>query len=178
MDGKKILVVYYSRTGATRKVAEEVAKQLSCELKEIKSTPSYPLGVIGYQRALFHTLFKKDIKISIDQSDVKKYDLVIVGGPAWGGLPAIPVRRFLEVYKNDLKEVAFLMTQGGESGREKFFTKMREACGKSSRAQLAVSKKDFDKGDIKKTVSTFISQLNLKAKDAGFKQKPESFASL
>ena len=46
----KMLVVFYSRTGNTRKVAEELEKVLECDMEEIIDTKNRS-GSLGYLRS-------------------------------------------------------------------------------------------------------------------------------
>ncbi|MGZ7109578.1 MAG: flavodoxin family protein, partial [Methanobacterium sp.] len=46
----KILVVFYSRTDNTRKVAEEIKNSLDCDIEEIIDTQNRS-GPLGYMRS-------------------------------------------------------------------------------------------------------------------------------
>jgi flavodoxin len=176
---KKILVVYFSRTGNSKKVAMEIGRQLVCDVLEIKSSPGYPKGFWGYQRALLHAAFKRIPSIQIESSNITKYDLVVVGGPMWGSSLSSPVRGFLSTYRGQLKDVAFFVTQGGNFARDKIKKQMSDVCGKSPGAFLAIAEQDMRDGSYAVKVSSFIDQLDLKAKKPiGQKRPPESFASL
>lgn len=175
---KKILVVYYSRTGNSKKVATEIARNLLCDVLEIKSSPTYPKGFWGYQRALIHAAFKRIPSIQIESSNITRYDLVIIGGPMWGSSLSSPVRGFLATYRGQLKDVAFFVTQGGNFAREKIKKQMSEICGKNPGAFLAVSDQDMRDGGYTKKVANFINQLDLKARQPELQRRPpENFAS-
>ncbi|MGZ3747924.1 MAG: flavodoxin family protein [Pseudobdellovibrionaceae bacterium] len=177
MDNKNILVVYYSRSGNTRKVAEEIAQRIGCDIQEIKSTHAYPMGYRGYQKALLHAAFKKKPTIKLDNSNLSQYDLVIVGGPVWGGTLSPPVRSFLETYKNQIKNVAFFLTQGGTFGRQRLFFQMTEVCGKTPLAFLAVNDSDLHGENYQKRVAWFLRELKLEPVEAKMKSPPENFMS-
>ena len=63
----KSLVIYYSKTGNTEKVARAIAKGLEADLKRVEEV-----------------------------HDVSGYDLICVGTPVYGFAPAKPVKKFLE----------------------------------------------------------------------------------
>jgi flavodoxin len=50
MGGKKILAVYCSRTGTTRKIANEISSKLDCDVEEIIDLKTRA-GPIGYMAA-------------------------------------------------------------------------------------------------------------------------------
>ena len=54
----KILVVYYSRTGNTRKVAEEIENTLNCDIEEIIDTKNRS-GLLNYITSGFQASRKK-----------------------------------------------------------------------------------------------------------------------
>jgi flavodoxin I len=65
----KAIVIYYSKTGNTKKVAEAIAEELKAELK------------------------------SVDEVEVDKlgdYQLLCIGTPVYGGSPCSQIREFLE----------------------------------------------------------------------------------
>ena len=61
----KVLVVYYSRTGNTRFVAEAVAQSLKADIEEIRDRKNR-MGIFGFLRCGYEAIFKKltDIEVS------------------------------------------------------------------------------------------------------------------
>ena len=53
----KVLVVYYSRTGNTRFVAEAIAQSLEADIEEIKDGKNR-MGVFGFLRRGYEAIFK------------------------------------------------------------------------------------------------------------------------
>lgn len=176
MAAKNVLVVYFSRTGNSRRVAEELSRRIGCDIEEIKSSPTYPTGFRGYQKALFHAALKRRPNVHIGKNNLSQYDLVIVGGPVWGSSLSAPLRSFLDTYRGQLKDVAFFLTQGGTFGREKVLQQMKEVCGKSPSAVLSVSERDLRGESYKKRISAFLDELKL-TKEPKVNRPPESFAS-
>jgi len=115
----KALVVYYSRTGHTKEIAETIADMLSCSREEIIDTKKRS-GPLGFMRSGYQTKKKSLTDIKDLETDVSVYDLVIVGTPVWGGTVSVPVRTFLHQYKDLLKSVAFFSTHGGEDTQDEF----------------------------------------------------------
>lgn len=160
MSPERVLIVYFSRTGRTKILAREIAHKLGCAVEEIKSPKRYT-GFFGYQLALAQATFKILPEISPLQSNLANYDLIILGGPVWGGSMCSPLRTFIETYKNEFKNVAFIATQSGTVGRKHIFEKMRIAVQRMPLATLDVTERDFKNGLYRNSISSFISKLSL-----------------
>lgn len=112
----KKLVVYYSRTGNTKFVAEKIANQLNadtCEIIDKKNRKGRLVFLTGGFAALREKLTKIEVKKSIDD-----YDLIIVGSPVWAGKITPATRTFL--VNNDFsdKQIAFFVTLGGDKPKK------------------------------------------------------------
>ncbi len=152
----KTLVVYYSRTGHTKKVAETIADLLDCDKEELIDTQGRS-GLIGFVRSGRQAL-KKDMTILKDiKKDVSGYDLVIVGTPVWVLTMAAPVRAFLHDYRDQFKKVAFFCTYGG-MGAERTFADMERICT-SPVTVLKVRIIDLAMERYTKKVNTFVNEL-------------------
>lgn len=161
MINEKILVVYYSNSGHTKKLAKEIAKELNCAIEEIKTTASYD-GFIGYQRALFHALFRSLPKIKKLKHNPLDYELIVLGGPVWGWSAAGPVRTFLNEYKNSIKKISFFLTQGSPYGKSQVFEQMGEVADKTPLAILSVTDKKLIDDSFKENVATYITKIHEK----------------
>jgi flavodoxin len=106
----KSLIVFYSRTGTTKKIAQEIAKKINADLDELidlKNRKGFLNWIIAGKEGMKKSLTK--IKYS---KDPKKYDLVVIGTPIWVSItPA--ARSYLS--NNKFKRVAFFSTSGGEN---------------------------------------------------------------
>ncbi len=158
MDTRKLLIVYFSRSGTTRAVARLLAQKLQCDSEEIRPRTSY-FGWLGYQRALVHSTFRKQPPIELLRVNPGDYDLILVGGPVWGASIPAPIRSFLNLYKSQLKNVAFFLTQGGEMGRGRFFEQMQEASQRKPLALLAVKEEEVRLGRVNRKISVFLAKI-------------------
>jgi len=120
----KCLVVYYTRTGNTKKLAEIICEKLGGVLQPIISRKRFR-GPWGFLYAGFMSRMKKLPEIEPVGKDIRGYDLVVVGTPVWASTMAAPVRTFLSRYKNEIQRVAFFSTMGG-TGVGRTFTDMEE----------------------------------------------------
>lgn len=110
----KALVVFFSRSGVTKKVAEGIAELLGCDMQAIVSARGYS-GLFGWFRAGKETAKKNLPEIHELERSPGDYDLVIVGTPVWANTMASPVRSFFSKYHDELKKVSLFATKGGKS---------------------------------------------------------------
>lgn len=118
----KSLVVFYSRTGTTKKVAIEIAHKLGAELEEIIDLKDRK-GAIGWLSGGKDAFKKNPTEIKKIEKNPKDYDLVVVGTPVWASTMAPAIRVYLSTAK--IKKAAFFVTMGGR-GDEKTYADMHE----------------------------------------------------
>ena len=87
------LVLYFSATGTTKKVAEEVAEKLNADIAEIHPVTPYTDEDLNWHdestRATVEQKQEHDGRIPIksDLPALDGYDNVIIGHPIWWGIP-------------------------------------------------------------------------------------------
>ena len=149
----KTLVVYYSRTGNTRKAGKEIARQLKADEEEILDVKNRS-GPIGWLKSGRDAQKKILSEIKPTKKDPSKYDLTIVGTPIWAWTVSSPVRTYLS--KNKFKKVAFFCTCGGDSG--KAFVEM-ETASKKPVASLVISEKELKENTYQQKIKEFVVSL-------------------
>lgn len=157
MTRKKILVTYYSRTGTTRKIGEELAEKLKADKEEIIDTKDRS-GVKGYITAGRDAMKKTLTEIKKTESNLAEYDLVLIGTPIWAWNVSTPVRTFLAQNCNWIQKTAFFCTMGG-SGDMKAFDEMISICGKRPTATLSLTTKDVKKNRYAERLDAFVSAM-------------------
>ncbi|MDE6697053.1 MAG: hypothetical protein K2K25_09235, partial [Muribaculaceae bacterium] len=107
----KTLVLYYSQTGATKAVAEELQKQLGCDIDSIVAVNPYD-GDYGQTIARWMQEKNDSVKVEIKPINVNldEYDTIFLGFPIWGGTYALPMASFLSDNKLDGKNVVTFAT--------------------------------------------------------------------
>ena len=101
---KNYLVLYYSKTGNSKFIAEKLASEIKCDILRIKP-------MIDNVLILFLlSLFKIKIPTNISIHDFSKYDEVIILGPIWGGQLVSPLRTVLQLSVKTLKNTHFAVT--------------------------------------------------------------------
>ena len=158
MRNPRTLLVYYSRTGTTREVAQEISTILACDVEEIVDTKNRQ-GVFGYLRSGFDAAFRRLTKLEPVRHDPASYDLIIVGTPVWNASLSAPVRTYLTMHRGQLKNVAFFCTYGG-SGSRRVFRQMSEISGKSPLDVLDVREADVKRRTYVDHVKAFVSTVS------------------
>ena len=133
----RIIVVYYSRTGVTRRCAEQVAAALYCDCVEIRDQrerEGFAGGVGGFLEALGEGY----TEIEVPPLDFGSYDAVVIGSPVWGFSPAPAIRTFLSDRGGDFKAIGLFATVSLLGGR-RALRKMQEICGADALATLALT---------------------------------------
>lgn len=106
----KILVVYYSKTGNTRKIAQELSVKLKADIDEIKEARKR--GFLGtWLKGTRQAMKEKSSQVTFSKNP-GDYDLVVLGGPIWAWNLIPPLRGYLEQNKDKIKKLAFFVTYG------------------------------------------------------------------
>jgi len=153
----RTLVVYYSRSGHTRRIAEEVAAALGADLEEIRE-PGDRSGLFGYARCALEALFGASAEIGAPRRDPSGYEQVVVGTPVWYAAVSTPVRTYLWVERPRLPRVAFFLTHGG-FGRERVLGQMSALAGQRPVAELALRLREIESGEHREKVASFARSL-------------------
>jgi flavodoxin len=159
----RILIVYYSRTGYTRKLAREIASAMDADVEPVDDGRDRS-GPLGYLRSAIEAGKKKTIDILPPAYDPTRYDLVVLGTPVWVGSLCSPLRSYMAAHKTQLPRVAFFCTQGG-SGAQKAFRDMEKLCGQAPVASLAVSDSQLNANTYRSELEGFVRTLTAAAND-------------
>ena len=158
---RNILVVYYSRTGSTRKVAEYITKQLDADMEAIIDMKKRS-GVGGFVLGGKDSLMRKETEISEIKKDPSKYELVIVGSPIWAGNMPPAIRTYLNKYKANIESVAFFATSGGSS-QVKIFEEVKSLLDKELISLMRICTKEIkDDSVFNAKLSSFIKNITQK----------------
>lgn len=152
----RILLVYYSRTGYTRKVAMEIAAACGCDVEELRDAVGR-CGPVGYARSVFEAVSRFDTLLQPTERDPADYGLVIVGTPIWFWNLSSPVRTWVRRHRARLHEVAFFCTCGS-SGERRALAEFEALCG-TAVASLALTDRQIDAGQHSVKVAGFAGHL-------------------
>jgi flavodoxin len=160
---KKVLVVYFSRTGNTKKVAEDIAARLDADTERIISTKNLS-GCSGLLGILIKTILKKPITIAEPEKSPADYGLVILGTPCWGGKASGPVAAYAGKFKGFFKRVAYFYTSKGTPKKETVITDLETLTGQKGVAGMGFRSdelKPANSGKYEKKLNSFFESISL-----------------
>lgn len=106
----KSLVVYYSRTGVSQRVAQALAGELSADTFRITDGRDRHT-TLGYWRSVWEARKEKTGPIDPYEGDISQYDVVILCAPVWEKHLATPALSFLQQYASQAKNLACALTK-------------------------------------------------------------------
>jgi flavodoxin len=112
----KTIVLYYSRTRKTAKVAETLAKELGSDINEIKDSKQRN-NVLNYIGASMDAFRENKTEISPSTVDLSPYGLVYIGTPVWAGKPTPAIVSLIDNCNFQGKDVILFATLGGSGGK-------------------------------------------------------------
>lgn len=102
-EGGRTLVVYYSATGNTQRVAEYIAAATGGDLFELVPSDSYTDADLDWtdenSRVVHEYENESERDVALEQTSVEnwaEYDTVFIGYPIWWGIAAWPVNTFID----------------------------------------------------------------------------------
>jgi len=118
-ETKKILVAYFSHTGNTREIANQIHKKVGGEIFEIQSVNPYPDDydtVVKQAREELDSGYKPALKTTV--ANIGSYEVIFIGYPDWWGTFPAPVKTFLSAYDFSGKVIVpFCTHEGSGLGR-------------------------------------------------------------
>lgn len=112
--GKKILIVYYSHSQNTERLAQKVQQAVSGTLCELRPADAYPAdydAVVAQAKEEIKADYRPPLQpLTVDASG---FDVLLVGSPNWCSTVAPPVATFLSGYDLTGKTVVLFNTNGG-----------------------------------------------------------------
>jgi len=157
MEAKDALVVWYSRSGATERVARAIAEGLGCDLEQIVDRRDRG-GLLGFMATARDAMTGSPADIEEPENAPSERQLVVIGTPVWTFTVSSPVRAYLSRQRGRLPRVAFFLTAMG-IGAQRTFGAMAELCGKDAVATLALRRRHVVKGRQAERVAEFVGRL-------------------
>ena len=129
----KVLVAYFSASGVTKKVAEELAKIRRADLFEIRPERPYTAADLDWENPLSRStreMRDPDCRPAITGKveNMAQYDIVFVGFPIWWNREPSVVDTFLDAHDFTGKKIVPFCTSGG-SGIEEASERIQELTG-------------------------------------------------
>lgn len=129
----KYKVVYFSRTGTSKRVAQKISNKLSCDIIEITDGMNWK-GILGFIKGGYYATANKNVNIEV-HGNVDSLDEIILVTPLWAGGLTPAVRAFLK--KVSLDKVHLVVTSNGSN--------IKNPQGFKSLSEIVRTKNDEDK---------------------------------
>ena len=160
-QNKKVLVAYFSATGTTKRVAENLAKATGAVVYEIKPAVPYTDADLNWRDSNSRSSVEMNNKTSrpemaADNFSVKEYDTVYLGFPIWWGTAPHIVETFLEKHDFTGKTIILFATSGssGMGNTDKDLKSSVSASTKIVKGKTLNSNPSVE--ELKKWVATFL----------------------
>lgn len=123
-----VLVAYFSKTGTTEKVAQNIAAAVGGTLFEIKTEKVYPKSYLKTVAAAKIEQLKGELPVLTEKiPNMEEYDTVFLGFPLWWFTCPNAIFSFLATYDFSGKTIRPFCTHGG-SGPRHTAEDIRKAC--------------------------------------------------
>ena len=114
----KALVAYFSASGVTARVAENLAKAAGADLYEMKPAVPYTKDDLNWMNKQSRSSVEMRDKssrpaLADTDADIAAYDTIFVGFPIWWYIAPTIINTFLEAYDFSGKKVVLFATSGG-----------------------------------------------------------------
>jgi flavodoxin len=155
----KVLVVYYSRTGTTKKLAQKLSAELKADIEELIDRKNRS-GLIGWLYGGRDGMKRIPTDIDPVKSDPADYDVVLIGGPLWGFRGIAPASRtYLLQNKDKIKQVAFFMTRAGKRSSDPALDDLKQVYGKPVLGTLDIMQKDLESPETAEQIASFVKTI-------------------
>jgi len=148
-----VLVIVYSHTGTSRKVAELLCSQQGWRLADVAD--AHPRsGALGTWRCLLDAFFQRQPAIRYDGPPPGDFDAVVLVSPIWMLRLAGPMRSFVAQQRHRLPNVAVVSVMGGE-GAPTAAAEIGELLGHAPLMTAEVTRREVDDGSCAVRLQAF-----------------------
>ena len=114
----KILIVYFSASGVTKRVAKNIANATGGDLFEIEPEEKYTSEDLNWRNKQSRSSIEmqnREIRQKIKEKNIKikDYDTILIGFPIWWGVAPTIVNTFIESIDLSEKKLIPFCTSGG-----------------------------------------------------------------
>lgn len=124
----RILTLYYSKSGHTKRVAEVIHESVGGDIVPIHTKENYAHSYVGAViQGGFQRLTGRNPRLLPLPVDPTDYDVIFLGGPVWWFTIAPALKQFLVDYDLSGKTIYPFLTSGGQPRNA--FQDLEMACG-------------------------------------------------
>lgn len=155
----KTLIMYYTRTGNAKFMAETIAAELGADVEEVIDLKKRE-GKLGWWSAGKDAMGGKETEIAQPKRTPTDYDLLIIGQPVWAGNPTPAIRTYLA--KNNLsgKKIALFFSASNLGKAVERTKALMPDC--TFVGELTINEKAFEnKEETKKKIADWCNTLKM-----------------
>jgi flavodoxin len=152
----KTLVVYYSRDGHTKMVGDTLADMFNADVEELVDQKDRT-GLLGTATAGADAIAEKTTDLAALKHAVERYDIILIGTPAWFNHVTPAVRSYLLMQPLKGRCIAFFATCN-KFGADKAIQQMKELFPEDETVaypSLPLTHADLQEKDLPTLLRTF-----------------------
>ncbi len=113
----KIIVLYYSFTGHTSRIAKALAKELGADVAEVRECKKR--GILGaFTAGAYAAIRMRGVPITVTPHvDCAAYDKAIIAMPVWAGMPAPAYHSVLDMLPSGMQLELLMVSGSGDTSR-------------------------------------------------------------
>lgn len=134
-NGGGVLIVYFSYSGNTRRVADEIVSQSGCDGVEIVPSTPYTAADTNYNNSNSRSQVERrtDARPEISnqtysQIDMAQYGTVVIGYPIWNGYEPMIIRTFIEHFNGLSGKTVYTFSTAASSGGSTAHNSIQSRC--------------------------------------------------
>jgi flavodoxin len=149
----RILIVSYSNTGTSRRVADLLSGKFQWPRGEVSEERSRT-GAAGTLRCVMDSLLRRHPAIRYEGPDPRGFDTVVLIAPIWLYRLAGPMRSFVRDHAAGLKRVAVISVMGGQ-GATNAFAEIGRILGRPPILSTSFTAREVDDGSYSAGLEVF-----------------------
>jgi flavodoxin len=156
----KILVVYFSHTGNTKALGQQIQSIVGGDVFEIEPVTPYPSELADIRgRANAEKEASNFPSLKAKVQNINTYDVIFIGTPVWMGSYSVPISSFVAEHNLAGKTVIPFVTYNGNAGNSlEDLTNLFP----NSKTLKGLSVKGTEVNESKPQISEWISSLGIK----------------
>lgn len=158
----KKLIAYFSCSGVTKSVAENLAEVTNGDIYEIMPKEAYTNADLDWMDKSSRSTLESKNNLSRPEiagkvENMEDYDVIFLGFPIWWYVAPKIINTFLESYDFSGKTIVAFCTSGG-SGMGKTLEDLKPSCSDSTKW---IEGKRFRGNASKEELETWVNSLNI-----------------
>lgn len=131
-ENRKILVAYFSATGNTQRLAQQIISATGADAFRIEAAEPYAANPYDDSDRIQNESYN-DLRpaVAVLPDNIEDYDVIFVGSPIWWHNPAMVVCTFLESYDLKDKIIVLFFTYGATTYLQQSVDKIYEVTPES-----------------------------------------------